>query len=346
MKFLFLAEGLGEIAQGAAVAQYARKKGIESKFINTIPTCHKYVKELGFESVLLLDLPQIKIRETVNKSIVEHSPDAIFCCNSKTTKRIFLPKKGLNSLIVSLDSNWLFEGMPAYFDRFFVCFPQKIFEINRNYQISDPRVKPVGFIPSGYDLTKEDVLSVRKEYGVKAEKLIFSYFGRGITFRDFLIDKLLKAVAEINLGKSRVKLILLSDREVEREDVISIKWIKSDKDYNRYLAASDCVVCHHGMPTISKAILAKVPIISFIPDVREGVKPSEACEVEPFMELGLCILLSYSDDPEKLKEALNQVIFGKKGEEIRKEQSKYLIKGEKVVLAEILDLLREKGKRK
>jgi UDP:flavonoid glycosyltransferase YjiC (YdhE family) len=156
----------------------------------------------------------------------------------------------------------------------------------------------------------------------------------------------LKAVAELNKGKRRVKLILLSDREVERKDVISIKWLKGDREFNRYLAASDCVVCHHGMPTISKAVLARVPIISFIPDVREGIKPSEVCEVEPFAELGVCVLLSYSDGPERLKEALNQVIFGRKGEEIRKEQSKYLIKGEEVVLTEISDLLREKGIRK
>jgi UDP-N-acetylglucosamine:LPS N-acetylglucosamine transferase len=344
MKFLFLAEGLGEVVQGVAVAQYARKRGIESKFINTIPTCHKYVKELGFKSVLLPNLPQIKIREWVNKSIEECAPDVIFCCNSKTTKQIFLPKKELNSLIVSLDSNWLFESMPTYFDRFFVCFPKKIFEINRNYKITDPRVKPVGFIPSGYDLSEEDIFSVRKERRVKAEKLIFSYFGRGITFRDFLIDKLLKAVAEFNLGKSRAKLILLSDREVEREDVISIKWLKSDRDFNRYLAASDCIVCHHGMPTISKAILAKVPVISFVPDVLEGIKPSETCEVEPFEELGLCIWLPYSASPRMLKEALNQVIFGKKGEEIRKKQSKYLIKGEEVILAEISGLLKKKRK--
>lgn len=345
MKFLFLANGLGEIAQGAAVAQHAREEKIDCRFVNTVPTCHRYITELNFDSFLLSNLSPSKIRESVDRRIEEYSPDVIFCCNSKTTQGMFHPDKELDSLIVSLDSNWLFQGMPAYFDMFFVCFPPEIFKKNRNYNLSDPRIKPVGFIPSGYDIHESEILSAKKELGISNEKMIFSYFGRGVTFRSFLVDKVLDAIELLNRDGKRAKLFLLSDLKIEKDNVISIRWLKNDREYNRCLAASDCVVCHHGMPTISKAILAKVPIISFVPGVLKGVKPSETCEVEPFEELGLCITLTYSSEPNLLKRMLEDVVFGSKGEEMRREQGKHGIKGEKVVLSEISSLLKKRERK-
>lgn len=344
MKFIFLANGLGEVAQGAAVAEYARARGVSCKFLNATSTCNKYAKEFGFDSVLLPSgKSQRELNRIINESIEEYQPEVIFCCNSKTTRGIFSPTRKiiLNSLIVSLDSNWLFEDMPAYFDRFFVVFPPKIFESNRNYKITDKRVKPVGFIPSGYEFSRAEINSIRKEFCSSKEKLAFAYFGRGITFRDFLVDTLLDAVEQLNRDSLKLRVILLSDWYVrEREDIISIKWLKSDIEFNKYLAAADCVVCHHGMPTLAKAILGKVPIISFVPDVSESIKkPSEVCEVEPFEELRVCISLPYSAKAERLKQTLNQILFTEKGTKIRKEQSKYLIKGEEVVLTEIRNML-------
>lgn len=343
MNFIFLTNGLGETVHGVAVAQYARRKGIGCRFLNATPTSHNYVQEFGLDSVLLSSK---KSQKEVNRIIEGYSPDVIFCCNSKTTRNIFSPNRRLtlSSLIVSLDSNWLFEEMPVYFDRFFVVFPPLIFRSNRNYKITDKRVKPVGFIPSGYKFSRFELNSVRKKICSRKEKLVFAYFGRGGTFRHFLVNILLETVAQLNKEALKLKLILVSETSVrKRKDVTFIKWFKKEKEFNKYLAASDCVVCHHGMPTFSKAIFAKVPIISFVPEVIGGVKkPSALSEVEPFEELGLCVSLPYSAKPERLKKALEQILFDQKGAEIKKEQSKYLLKGEEVVLNEVNRMLKEK----
>lgn len=347
MNFIFLTNGLGEIVQGVAVAQYARAKGINCRFINATPTCHKFAKELGFESTLLPSKkPTKELRQIINDVTEKHSPDVIFCCNSKTTRKIFSPSRRLilNSLIVSLDSNWLFEDMPGYFDRFFVVFPPIIFKSNRNYKITDKRVKPVGFIPSGYKFSRAELNSVRKKFCSRKEKLVFAYFGRGGTFRYFLVATLLDALAQINKNGIKLKVVFISESHKRaRKDAIFIEWLKSDIEFNQYLAVSDCVVCHHGMPTFSKAIFAQVPIISFVPGIVKGEeKPSPLAEIEPFVELGLCFSLPYSTGPERLKEVLEQVLFNKKGAEIKKEQSKHLIKGEKVVLNEVNRMLKER----
>lgn len=343
MNFIFLTNGLGETVHGVAVAQYAKRRGIDCRFINVTPTCHNYVQEFGLDSVLLSSK---KSQKEVNRMIEEYSSDVIFCCNSKTTGDIFSPNSRiiLRSLIVSLDSNWLFKDMPAYFDRFFVVFPPLIFKSNRNYKITDKRVKSVGFIPSGYKFSKFELKAVRKKFSSQKEKLIFAYFGRGGTFRRFLVKILLEAVAQLNKETLKVKLILISETSSKkRKNVTFIKWLKNGREFNKYLAAADCVVCHHGMPTFSKAIFAKVPIISFVPEVIEGVKkPSPLSEVEPFEELGLCISLPYSAKPERLKKALVQILFDQKGSAIKKEQDKYLLKGEEVVLNEVDKMLKER----
>jgi len=344
MNYIFLTNGLGETVHGVAVARYARRRGIDCRFLNVTSTCHNYVREFGLDSILLSSK---KSQKEINRVIEEYSPDVIFCCNSKTTSDVFLPNSRLihNSLIVSLDSNWLFEKMPVYFDKFFVVFPPLIFKSNRNYKITDKRVKPVGFIPSGYKFSRFELNSVRKKFSAQKEKLIFAYFGRGGTFRYFLVNILLEAIAQLNKETLKVKLILVSEIKVarKRKNVTFIKWLKKGKDFNKYLAAADCVVCHHGMPTFSKAIFAKVPIISFVPEVVEGAKkPSPLSEVEPFEELGLCVSLPYSAKPERLKKTLEQILFDQKGTDIKREQSKYLIKGEEVVLDEVNKMLKER----
>jgi len=341
MKFLFLVTGLGEAAQGTAVALYAREEGTDVKFVSTTPTCHDYIAAFGFEDLLYSsELPTTELRQHVDRTIEEYCPDAIFCCNSKTTNDIFLPRKKPDCLIVSLDSNWLFEDMPAFFDRFFVVFPREIFEKNRNYVIDDDRVQPVGFIPSGYEFSRGDLDSVRRQLAPAGEKLIFAYFGRGGTFRDFLLEPLLEAAGQLGKQGRNVRTILISDREVSRPDVTSIGWIASDKEFDRYLAGSSCLVSHHGMGTLAKAIMANVPVISFVPEMDRTAKHSEAFEVEPFEELGLCVTLPYSAKPEQLRNALEDILFGLKGRQIREEQAKYCLKGEPVVFEEVTKLVR------
>ena len=194
MRFLFLVTGLGEAAQGTAVALYASARGTDIKFVSTTAQCHGYIAGFGFEDILYSDeLPTAQLRSHVNKVIEDYSPDVIFCCNSKTTKNMLhpeSPQERPDCLIVSLDSNWLFEDMPAFFDRFFVVFPREIFQRNRNYVIDDDRVQPVGFVPSGYEFNQEEIDSARRKLGIKDEKVVFAYFGRGPTVRAFLVDTL------------------------------------------------------------------------------------------------------------------------------------------------------------
>lgn len=345
MRFLFLVTGLGEAAQATAVAAYARARGTDVKFVSTTGQCHEYIAGFGFEDVLYsAELPRAQLRSNVNGFIEEYSPDVIFCCNSKTTENMFRPQsreERPDCLIVSLDSNWLFADMPAFFDRFFVVFPREIFERNRNYVIDDDRVQPVGFVPSGYEFEQEEIDSARRSLGVKDEKVVFAYFGRGPTLRAFLVDTLLEAMSQVQKARKNVTAVLLTDRAAQRPNVIGIEWVASDRGFALYLAAASCLVSHHGMPTLGKAILANVPLISFIPDVEGGVKRSETCEVEPFEELGLCVTLPYSATPEQLKDALEEIIFGQKGREIKQEQAKYRVKGEATVFEEVTRLLRE-----
>jgi predicted glycosyltransferase len=343
MKFLFLVTGLGEAAQGTAVALYAREKGTNIRFVSTTPLCHDYIAGFGFEDILYSsELPMAELRHHVDSTIEEYSPDAIFCCNSKTTDKMFLPTKNPNCPIVSLDSNWLFQDMPPFFDRFFVVFPREIFERNRNYGINDARVQPVGFIPSGYEFSLEDLDSVRHQLAPAGEKLIFAYFGRGVTFRDFLLEPLLEATRQLAKQGRHVQTTLVSDREASGPNVTSIKWLASDKEFDRYLAASSCLVSHHGMGTMAKAIMANVPVISFVPEMDRSAKHSEAFEVEPFEELGLCVTLPYSAKPEQLKNALEDILFGPKGRQIREEQAKYRLEGEPVVFEEVTRLVRHR----
>jgi len=343
MKFLFLVTGLGEAAQGTAVALYAREKGTDVKFVSTTPLCHDYIAGFGFEDILYSsELPTAELRHHVHRTIEQYCPGAIFCCNSKTTDKMFLPRKKPNCLIVSLDSNWLFEDMPPFFDRFFVVFPREIFEKNRNYVITDDRVQPVGFIPSGYQFSREDLDSVRHQLAPAGEKLIFAYFGRGVTFRDFLLEPLLEATGQLTKQRRNVRTILISDREVSRPDITSIKWVANDKEFDRYLAASSCLVSHHGMGTLAKAVMANVPVISFVPEMDRSAKHSEAFEVEPFEELGLCVALPYSAKPEQLRNALEDILFGLKGRQIREEQAKYRLKGEPTVFEEVTKLVRHR----
>jgi len=173
------------------------------------------------------------------------------------------------------------------------------------------------------------------------EKLIFAYFGRGVTFRDFLLEPLLEATRQLAKQGRHVRTILVSDREVSRPDVTSIKWFANDKEFDRYLAASSCLVSHHGMGTLAKAVMANVPVISFVPEMDRSAKHSEAFEVEPFEELGLCVALPYSAKPERLRNALEDVLFGPKGRQIRQEQAKYCLKGEATVFEEITKLVRQ-----
>jgi hypothetical protein len=344
MKFLFLVTGLGEAAQGTAVALYAREKGADVNFVSTTAVCHEYVAGFGFSDTLYLDeLPTAELRDHVDAAIEEYSPDVIFCCNSKTTNEMFFPKEKPDCPVVSLDSNWLFEDMPAFFDRFFVVFPREIFERNRNYVIDDDRVQPVGFVPSGYEFSRGDLDSVRHQLAPAGEKLIFAYFGRTVTFRDFLLEPLLEATGQmVNQGR-KIRTVLVAEREASRPDVTSIKWVANDMEFDRYLAASSCLVAHHGMGTLAKAVMANVPVISFVPEMDRSAKHSEAFEVEPFEELGLCVSLPYSARPEQLKKALEDVLFGPKGDQIRKEQTKYRVKGEPVVFEQVTRLIRHEA---
>lgn len=341
-----MVNGLGEAAQGVAVALYAKARGTDVRFVSTTGQCHEYIAGFGVEDILYSNEPptaQLRIR--VNRVIEDYSPDVVFCCNSKTTEKMFHPESGEerpNCLIVSLDSNWLFKDMPAFFDRFFVVFPKDIFERNRNYVIDDDRVQPVGFIPSGYEFSQEEIGSVKRKLGIKDEKVVFAYFGRGPTVRAFLVDTLLEAMSQMEEAGKKTKTVLVADRAVERPNMIGIEWLASDRDFALYLAASSCLVSHHGMPTLAKAILANVPVISFVPDVDSSAKRSEVCELEPFEELGLCVTLSYSASPQELKGALEEIIFGQKGREIKQEQVKYRVKGEATVFEEVTRLLRER----
>jgi hypothetical protein len=83
-------------------------------------------------------------------------------------------------------------------------------------------------------------------------------------------------------------------------------------------------------------------VISFVPEMDRSAKHSEAFEVEPFEQLGLCVSLPYSAQPEQLTKALEDVLLSPKGERIRQEQGKYCVRGEPIVFAEVTKLVRQR----
>jgi hypothetical protein len=203
---LFLVTGLGEAAQACPVAACFRGRGSAIQFISTTSQCHDYIAGFGFDDVLLE--PGLRLsgmRERVSEIVRAWKPEVIFCCNSKTTGCMFFPRERPAPAVVTLDSNWLFDSMPLYFDRFFVTFPREIFERSRHYTCTDERVEPVGFIPSGTAFPPDEVEALRRRFVRNEEKLVFCYFGRGPTLRAFLVERAAQVSRLMNRDRTRVR---------------------------------------------------------------------------------------------------------------------------------------------
>jgi hypothetical protein len=339
---LFLVTGLGEAAQACPVASHASARGSAIQFISTTSQCHDYIGGFGFDDVLLEQgLRLSAMRERVNECIRAWKPDVIFCCNSKTTGCMFFPLERPAAAVVTLDSNWLFDSMPLYFDRFFVTFPRQIFERSRHYTCTDERVEPVGFIPSGTVFRPDEVEACRRSLVHHPEKLVFCYFGRGPTLRAFLVERMVEVSHLLNRERKRAHFVVLSDIQAQAPGLTAIKWLATDREFELHIAAASCTLSHHGMPTIAKAIRQCVPPVTFVPQVQEGETHSAAYEIQPFVDAGLCLAMPYSASAQDIARVLEEILFAGGGDGISDSQRKMQSAegGESVVFERVLELV-------
>lgn len=353
MKFLFLVVGLGEFAQAESVANYAEKRGVKCYF-GIDKKIADIVKKEGFKFKILLN-------ETQTEDLIKKiKPSVLFLCNSKTSRTLIKKSPSPEILVASLDSNWLFGQTKKYkvydwIDRIFVVFPQKIFDLGLKenggfYQIPQKIIKKIyctGFIPSGNKIAEKIKQETKKKLGLdKDDKLIFGYFGKGPTYRFFLVPKLINALEDL-LGRYKIKLFWGGPRLNLKKGFLIFKDNLLTMEFEKILGSSDLVVQHHGLGTLSKVIHNQIPAICYIPKEFKN-KPkvfrhSPAYEIEAFEKAGLCRAIPYQAKNDILKKEIVNLLYNKKEIQKMKLKQKQIFKpGEKNLFEEVLGLIEGK----
>ena len=298
---------LGELAQGKAVAFYAKKKGDQNIFIAKEPELISSIKQDGFEVIPTRDT------STTRKIIKQLKPDVLFLCNSKSVSIVDdpilneppLPPK---PLICSLDSNWLFSQdkrafskTPVWIDRIYVIMPPEIYQMGLmekggHYKIPKifkERISCPGFVPSGNIISTAAKKSTRNSLKIRGnEKLFFVYFGYlEKIYAPVFFPVLKKVIHQFSQNHKSIKVLFIGKHTLPEKWVIRGDWIKTEKEYNTHLASADLIIQHHGLGTLPKAIHNQVPAICLVPEIEKDLpyyKHSEYYEIEPFKRLNLC----------------------------------------------------------
>ncbi len=256
--------------------------------------------------------------------------------------------------MASLDSNWLFGQtfewqIPRWIDIIFVVMPELIFrngsrENGGYYDIPYFNMKKIicpGFIPSGNIYSGKDKMNMREELGVlPTEKLIFAYFGRGVTRRPML-PHLIEAIRELRKETRCINLVYAGEEECAEDWFIHRPWFDPPERYNLTISCADLVIQHHGLGTLPKAIHAQVPAICFVPEIPEP-RPvhSEAYEIDAFQRSGICSSLPYSASIRILKSEITRLLYIKKDRQVmQRNQKRIFVAGEERVYEEIMKRL-------
>ena len=352
MTFLFLVRGIGEFSHAESLAKFAKNKKVKSFFIIT-REIEPIVKREGFEYEI------VKTEKDTERIIDKIGPDALFLCNSKTTKSFIKKVPKSRPLVFGVDSNWLFgqndkSKVYDWIDCFLVVFPRKIFDLGLEknggfYNIQKKYLEKIfctGFIPSGEKLTQSEKFKTRKELGVKSnEKLIFGYFGEGTTYRAFLTPKLIQAVEILNKEEDKIKLFWGGPKmDLKKEFLIQSNYYVKTKKFSRIAASADLAVLHHGLGTLSKIIHDQIPTICFIPK-KTIRKPktfhhSSSYEIESFEKAGICKSLIYKSKTEELKKLMLELLYNRNTiNKMKKSQKKVFVSGEKIAFNKILSMI-------
>lgn len=353
MKFLFLVLGMGEYAQAETVAKKAQANGIEcffgiSKNLESIVAAEKFSFEL------------VENDADTQKLIQKVRPDVLFLCNSKTVRDAIRQKPEPKPYIVTLDSNWLFGQEQRWqvfpwIDKIFVVFPQKIFDaaLKENggvYEIPFENFKKIscpGFVPTGEKIAEKRKAEIRRKFGLeKGEKLVFAYFGKGPTFRDFLLPKFIQAIESLHAVGKGIRVFWTGPKTGLEKDFFIEQYNLTSQEFVEVLGSADLVVQHHGLGTLAKVIHNEVPAICFIPE-KYDVKPKEfvhspSYEIEAFEKNGVCKSLLYAASPEELANAIDSLLYDKNISETMKEAQKEIFEaGEGNVINEILRAIKK-----
>lgn len=314
MRFLFLCRGLGEYAQAESFAQFAASKGVNCFFlianVEDVNIYKRAISKSGFD---------FKITKTPDETdclIYSFNPQAVFLCNSKTSREFIKKRPKIKELLVgSLDSNWTFNNCGPLFkvfswiDNFFVVMPQKIFKLglwenSGHYKINRAILNKIycpGFIPSGANFNAHQIREIRKKIKLKrGEKLIYLYLGRGGSFRWrwFLLPILVCVFDELYKTYKNFRVLFVGEHKIKRRWAISVNWIDDIEYLEKVIAASDLVIQHHGLGTLPRAIHAGIPVICLTPKIFPNMPyyiTSYYYEIEPFAKLGLCINMQFTD---------------------------------------------------
>lgn len=343
--------GPGETGHAIALARYISKRGGKILF------ALKQEKNLNF----LLEDRNFNVFFTptpkeLKKIIKKERPDVLLIFNSKiwgSRFENFLNKTPFQKppFTVCVDSNWLFNDKKypdfkfiKWADEYLIVFPKKIFELGLKknkgtYIISRSflkKISPIGFIPSYQKPARKEILKIRKKYKIKSdEKFIFSYFsGLGAGHRTWAFENLIRATDKLIKKGRKIKVLYLGPTEDLNQEKLKRKWLIKIRElpaseYFLTLSSADLVFQHQGLVTLVQAISAQVPVIANVSILKSKIPKNHFWEVNPFVKVGTCIMLSKSTPTKKISQSINQLLFDKKSIEKMKEKQKLIFeKGE------------------
>lgn len=347
MRVIFLVRGLGEYAQGQAVAYALKKRGHKVKFFLDHPFLAQIVRRDRFPFIFF------KSPDSLQKILDKEKAEALFLCNSHTTYRYRLLRPPDVGRVFSLDSNWLFNnslyqklGMEKFLtydwiETIYVVFPPEFFFSNLKenggyYEIEKSfyqKIKTPGFIPSGEKLEEEKKQKRREKFKVKEnEKVIVTYFSRRQFHKTMKKDyvgffqKIVSQVASrLSLSKRKIKVIHLSSKN-------SLSTIA----YDNFLDMADLFVMHFGYGTLPRLFHKQIPVICFLPK-PESPYFSSYYELSPCIKRGLVDYLFFPEvNLENVKKKISRLLDDAEvREKIKENQKKYFISGEEKVIEDL-----------
>ena len=182
MRLFIFGMGPGETAQGAGLARYALAAGHRVTMAVRQPLTLAFLETLDCPKIVLAQ------SEAVRAEIERGGYDAVVFCNSKSfgnDPAFINTPPSPRPFTCSLDSNWLFdhpEWYPyiAWLDKIFLSFPHPIYQYGLrgaggHYEIPahvQPRIEPVGFIPSHPPLDPARRAAIRRELGLGDDRFV------------------------------------------------------------------------------------------------------------------------------------------------------------------------------
>lgn len=356
MKIVFLVNGLGEYAQAFAVANAFVQDKQEIFFISNRPFLNSLILKDGFT------LRPIEDNEDAQTTIDSIQPDALFLCNSHTSRVFNLTRPKQVKKVYSLDSNWLFNnkkyeelGMAKFsvyewVDTIFCVFPHAFFLSNLkqnggNYDISETFLSKIinpGFIPSGIALSNTQKAKERRKLGLMTgEKLILIYLSRA----EFHSSEIKNHITEFERIISQTILNFESKVKIQYIDLTTKKNslgyvfadnVLSSEQFDMIVSLADLFIMHYGYGTLPKLFHNEIPAICLIPKSDNPVH-SNLYELKPCIDQKAIDYIFFQElDETILSKKIRKLLFDIDTIRTTKEQQKALfLSGEKNLLKEV-----------